>query len=103
MKTYHNTLNETGNQLLYSKARARSQQERILAFFCCYPGQYFTPFDIQRRVLPGAPITSIRRAITNLQQAGQLDKTGIMVMGDHGKNNHCWKLKALGQKQMRLF
>jgi hypothetical protein len=103
MRTFHNTINESGSQLLNSEAKARSQQERILAFFRDYPYQYFTPFDIHKKVLPYAPITSVRRAITNLQKAGHLDKTGYMVLGDLGKNNHCWRLKNEKQEQLGLF
>ena len=103
MKTFHNTLNETADELFVSRARARSQQERILAFFNTFPVLHFTPFDIQKNVLPGAPITSVRRALTNLQKAGYLAKTGIMLLGDHGKNNHTWKLAVTTQEQLGLF
>lgn len=38
------------------------------------------------------PITSIRRAITNLTNDGELVKHDRMRMGDYGKDNHTWSL-----------
>ena len=103
MKTFHNTLNETGDELFYSRAKARSQQERILAFFREHPDEHFTPFEIHEYVLPNAPITSVRRGMTNLQKAGYLAKTDMQVLGYLGKNNHCWRLKDDKKGQMPLF
>ena len=103
MKTFHNTIDEKGHPLFKSQARARSQQEHVLAFLYDHPLQHFTPFEIHRQVLPYAPITSVRRALTNLQKAGYLEKTGIMVLGNYDKNNHTWRLKSNSQEQMGLF
>ena len=103
MKTFHNTIDEKGHPLFKSQAKARSQQERILAFFHQHSALYFTPFEIHKLVLPYAPITSVRRALTNLQKAGYLKKTGIMVLGNYDKNNHTWRLKNDKQEQVRLF
>ena len=36
------------------------------------------------------PLTSIRRAITNLETEGLLEKTNIQKPGVYGKKNHCW-------------
>ena len=38
------------------------------------------------------PITSIRRAITDLTNAGKLTKTDTMKLGRYGKHVHTWKL-----------
>lgn len=93
MKTFFNTIGERGKELMESKAKALSQQEIILNFFMSNPCEYYTPFDIQRMVLNNAPITSIRRAMTNLTNAGYLDKTTKMVNEEYGKTNHCWTLR----------
>ena len=39
-----------------------------------------------------APITSIRRAITDLTNEGKLVKTNSLKKGNYGKKCHCWKL-----------
>ena len=36
------------------------------------------------------PITSIRRAMTNLSQAGKLKKTPKYTVGKFGKKEHLW-------------
>jgi hypothetical protein len=38
------------------------------------------------------PITSIRRAITNLTDAGKIIKTDQYVKGNYGKLEHLWEL-----------
>ena len=91
--TYFNTNAEHGAELSRSKFKVKSQQDAVLAFFCENPMRGFTPFDIQRNVLPGTPITSIRRAITNLAQAGKLKKTESMGRGRYGKKNYLWVYK----------
>ena len=56
-----------------------------------------TPFDIQEALTNlydlDAPITSVRRAITDLTTEDRLIKTDIMKKGKYGKEVHCWKLK----------
>ena len=105
MKDFFNTISEHGAELSSSKFKARSQQDTILSFFCENPMQGFTPFDIQRDVLPGAPITSIRRAITNLAQARKLKKTESMAKGRYGKKNYLWVYKQpdMAHIQVGLF
>ena len=101
MKDFFNTISEHGAELSRSKFKARSQQDTILSFFCANPMRGFTPFDIQARILPGAPITSIRRAITNLAQAGKLKKTESMARGRYGKKNYLWVYKRLGMAHIQ--
>ena len=36
------------------------------------------------------PITSIRRAMTNLSDDGKLEKTKEYVVGNYGKKEHLW-------------
>ena len=88
-KSYYNTTNEKGATLFDSERKAQSQEEKILTFFQTHLDQ-FSPTSIKRLVLPNSPLTSIRRAITNLTKAGKLKKTGIKVLGTYGKLEHCW-------------
>jgi len=56
-----------------------------------------TPFDIQEALGIlydlNAPITSVRRAITDLTTEEKLVKTDIMKKGKYGKEVHCWTFK----------
>lgn len=99
MKDYYNTNKERGGTLNKSRARAMTQQERIMAYYNDFPGYYCTPDELKRMVLFGAPITSVRRALTNLTDAGLLVKSNHMKMGEHGKMVHTWRLPRPGEKQ----
>ena len=89
---FFNTNNETGATLTASKVKAAGQQGLILEYFEAHMNGYFNPFDIQYRVKLNAPITSIRRAMTNLEKVGKIIKTSKMKSGKYGKQNHTWKL-----------
>lgn len=102
MKTYFNTTNEKGKDLASNKRKARNQQGLVLKHFEERPGQAFTPFMVQGACLPRAPITSVRRAMTNLTEAGELVKTKSMFPGRLGRQNYLWML-ARYEEQLSLF
>jgi len=108
---YHNTNQEEGSTLIASQVQAKTQEDHIYAWFKAHPDKAYTPFEVQQYVNFNGdfngkwkpPITSIRRAITNLEQQGKLEKTSEMRLGAHGKQNHTWRLKIdRGPVQMRL-
>jgi hypothetical protein len=99
MKTYYNTNNEMKVELDISKRKALSQQELVLEIFQQYQGRRLGPSDILH-YFPGVPITSIRRAITNLTSAGLLEKTDKFSFGNYGKVEHLWQL-AEPRKQLQ--
>ena len=82
-------------------AQAKSQEEIILAFFRERPWIGLTPHAVQEAVLPDAPITSVRRAITTLAYKDLLEKTEAMVAEKLGKPNYLWRLKV--GDQLELF
>jgi len=92
--SYFNTNKETGATLAASKKKAKSQEDIILAYARKNPGWIFSPSMVQNVVLSNAPLTSIRRAITNLTKRGKLEKTNMQVMGIYGKKEYCWTLKT---------
>lgn len=102
MESYHNPVNETLEQQIQSEQKAVNQEELVLDFFKKLPGHNFTPFQVQSVALPKVPITSVRRAITNLTKQGHLEKTSIYQEGNYGKQNHTWKLKGIFT-QAQLF
>jgi hypothetical protein len=99
-ESFYNTIKLRGRDLEVADGKAKSQEETILAFFLRCPGMRFTPFDIQEILLPGAPITSIRRAMTNLVYKDKLEKTKYKKPGKLGKPNYMWQLK---RGQLTLF
>lgn len=98
--SYHQT--QTGlsdEQVASFTVQAARQEELILAYFKTNPGEY-SPEKIQGKVLPTAPITSVRRAITNLTEAGLLKKTGNKETGRYGRPVGTWMLAS---DQFELF
>ena len=103
MTNFHNTNNESGIELTVSKTKAKYQDEVILEYFKLHPDKDFTPFEVQEALgLIATPITSIRRAMTNLTSANKLLKTDIQREGQYGKKNFCWKLWVV-RGQQKLF
>jgi hypothetical protein len=93
LKDYHNTNRESGEVLEASRRRTRLQQERVLVFFQDHPWETFTPDEIHRTVFAdGTPLTSVRRCMTNLTEAGKLEKTENMRLGSFNKMVHTWRL-----------
>ncbi len=91
---YYNTTNLTGGNLSEAVGKAETQKDIILAFFTKHPDMEFTPFDVQKHAnLSGAPVTSVRRAMTNLTDDGKLIKTNNVKKGLYGAMNFTWRLK----------
>lgn len=91
---YYNTTNLAGEQLRLEVNNAVSQEEEIIGYFKSFPFSGFTPFEIQSAVFSkNVPITSVRRAMTNLTNRNILIKTTEKRIGDYGKGCYCWKLK----------
>jgi len=92
---YYNTNDETGGTLRSSRDATTKQENMILSIFETYPNEGLTPFDIEDFAHDQEvswPITSIRRAITDLTNAGKLTKTDTKKLGKYGKFVHTWKL-----------
>ena len=89
---YYNTTNETGSKLKSSRSKASRQKDVILNVF--KRGTKLSPEDGLRYSQLNAPITSIRRAISDLTEEGLLIKTDTMKKGMYGKLVHTWRLKG---------
>tara|TARA_Y100001973_G_C5170564_1_gene318775 strand:+ start:1155 stop:1466 length:312 start_codon:yes stop_codon:yes gene_type:complete len=101
---YYNTTNETGKTLTKSWDKSKTQEDRIMDYFrhVCrkvnnnYKERWFkTPFDVCEAFDNQYPITSIRRAMTNLTAKGKLRKTAAKGQGRYGKMNFCWTLNEV--------
>ena len=93
--SYYNTNKESGKTLFTSKTKANKQELKVLKFFQSNNrDEKFSSEDVLAQVDFGrnVPITSVRRAITNLTQAGYLKKTSFMKKGTFGKQIHTWQI-----------
>jgi len=74
--------------------KATRQRDLILDLFKKYPDQGFTAPEVHSMIqeLHRAPITSIRRAITNLYKDGHLEKMQQQRTGLHGVPNYLYRL-----------
>lgn len=100
--TYFNTTKESGATLKNNVAKAKSQEEEILKLFnkdlCNYKIKKNESFKVKATpsniyaCFPNYPITSIRRALTNLTKQGKLIKTNEKRIGMYGRSEYVWKL-----------
>lgn len=90
--SYYNTNRETGRCLQQSRFHAVSQETAILQFYQHHSLRAFSPSQLGR-VFRDWPLTSIRRALSDLTAAGRLVKTNQLRAGLYGKQEHCWQLK----------
>ena len=94
MKEFYNTTNESGEQLELFTKKASTQEEKIMIIFKehyqltahqCYE-LYLLKHEIN------TPLTSIRRAMTNLASKGKLEMTEKKIEGAYGRDNYIYKL-----------
>jgi len=91
---FHNTIGLKGETLAKAARDCVYQEDRVLNIFQMHRKE-MTPFDVEyiyERVYSRIPITSIRRAMSNLTRDGKLIKGDNMKGGIYGKANHTWKL-----------
>lgn len=91
---FYNTTNESGNQLdLFSKKAVR-QQDKVLEIFRVQ--RQATASEVWQH-FDKAPLTSVRRAISDLTKLGYLEKTEDYKQGLYGRNETIYKI-AIDEK-----
>lgn len=91
---FHNTTDLKDEALKKRQIRAGGQNDAILKFFIRYPLRDFTPYEVWKAMnLPNTPITSIRRAITDLTSLECLEKTDEKRAGQYGDLTYTWRLR----------
>ncbi len=93
--TFYNTTNLTGDELDESRLRASSQKAVILELFA--RKLELSPSQVAQEAYSIGldwPITSVRRAITNLTSAGKLHRTHLRVTGPHGAKESLWRIAS---------
>ena len=94
--TFYKTINLPADELRSARESNNVQNTRVLSIFEKHPDG-LTPFEvgaIYNGQHPEIPLTSVRRAVTDLEKSGRLEKTGAMRKGGYGKPNHVWKIKT---------
>ena len=100
---FYQTINQTDSALKESKKKASKQEDLIYSLFvkCNQP---LSPSMVLSQSGMNCPITSIRRAITDLTNSGRIVKTDRQVKGMYGKAEHLWELPDMKEpKQVSLF
>ena len=92
--SYFNTTRLEGEQLRNEITNAEYQEDKVMAIFKHHrvnikPFKGLSPSDVHIH-LTEYPITSIRRAMTNLTNRGSLFKTGTQKEGPYGKPEYLW-------------
>jgi len=92
---FYNTIQLNGKDLQTAKSNCKSQEEYIKWIFSKKPNLQITPSELLNYFEKNVPITSVRRALTNLTNDNFLEKTEKFRMGKYGKPEHIWKSKLI--------
>lgn len=95
---YHNTVNAKEPILSKREAQAKTQADRILEHFKKVKVP-MAPSEVWADIFYGVPLTSIRRAMSNLTRDGKLEKTERQVKGLYGHPEYLWQLPG-GQQHL---
>lgn len=96
MPSFYNTPHLDGAELAAAVVQATRQQDAIMVLFTNH-SRTFTPSQMKRtlhRYGMDWPITSVRRAMTNLAKDGKLEKTPYQAPGPLGKPEYIWQSSA---------
>jgi hypothetical protein len=104
MESYHQSQPYlSAVQVASYEVAAKTQEDLVLDFFRLHPTCSYSPEQIQTAVLPDAPLTSVRRAITNLTSRGELVRADGAVVGRYGRPVGVWMLARREARQLSLF
>ena len=92
--TYYNTTHVSHETLRRYRTGADSQQARVLAHFRRHPNTAWSADAVWVRLGKEEPLTSIRRAISDLAQEGHLIKDPRYVEGIYGRPVGQWRLRT---------
>lgn len=104
--TLYRTAHYTEEQVRRLKESASKQERDIARWFWNNPDQNIGPGRLHKKLGFDWPITSTRRAISNLTDAGILEKTSQQSTGIFGKPEYHWQWKRPVQNvnpQKELF
>lgn len=89
---FHNSTGVTDEKVLAEReAKAEGLERRILKLLISKPYTDFTPAQIWLLFGQSMPITSVRRALTNLTKHEYAVKLNKQRRGLYEIENHCWQ------------
>lgn len=96
---FFNTTNENEEtKREYEEINGRQERD-VLAFFKLYHPREMSPSYVHASILRNIPITSVRRAFTNLTNRGLLEKTSNKSTSPLGRPEFNWRFKPQGQPE----
>jgi len=94
---FYNTIELSGFELKHAHETTLKQEEFIERIFTHNQKALLSPSKVleiyNKYIQKKVPITSIRRAMTNLTKKGVLRKTSVMAKGNYHLPEHCWCFK----------
>ncbi len=95
--SYYNTTNESGQLLMEFKEQAKNQEAHVYDVYRSLnkplsPSEVLFILVNSYIISKDTPITSIRRAITNLTGEEKLRKTTLKKLGKWGKPEYKWMI-----------
>lgn len=92
---FYNTMKAEGEELEQRTSDAKKQRLQVMEYYQKHPEGKFTPFEIHEALgyaETKTPVSSIRRAMTNLTTSKFLIKLTEQKMERLGANNFLWIL-----------
>ena len=90
-KIHYNTTGLTGSKLEVKRQKAKGLAHEILCMFAFNPQVELTAWQVYDKIQGNRPITSVRRAISDLVESGFLSYSGKKVDGPY--NEECKTVK----------
>jgi hypothetical protein len=96
LNVFHNTTDEPEEIRKDYELKAGSQDALVYEFFRSIraahaPTMVWDSLISQGLISEKTPLTSIRRAISNLARAGLLVKTSVKMQGNYGRLENTWR------------
>lgn len=94
--SFHVRSHVTVSEAEEGERRAQRQEDLLLEWFRSYPDARPTPSELWMiEICKGWPLTSVRRALSNLTRAGYLvHYKADRRPGPYGANESCWGLRT---------
>ena len=93
LRAFHVRSHVTAEEAIQGERRAVSQDQAVLDWMRGHPGRH-TPPEVLAGLGTAAPLTSIRRALTDLAKAGRLQHwPAIRRQGAYGALNSTWEAR----------
>jgi DNA replication protein DnaD len=92
--SYHNTTHEPTQLVIDFERKAKHQEDLVLKHWVWNrdsPSRIYQLLIDQGLIAKNTPLTSIRRAISNLTKRGLLRKTNVKVQGLYGRTETLWE------------